>query len=395
LQSSNETIELRQDAISMDAIPMIVSAASPAMPRSVAPPRMTRLLSLLALAALVFGVGVLGRGAYFAITDAWVAPLHLSPESREVVALRMQAAKEREERARFESDLTSAAAEIVAIDLSLARLRTLAGGYANAIRWSTSNRDGQLTALAEQKTLLESQRAMAAASIERDQAALDRAKKNVEAGALTATDLETAEENLGRTRLTLSEKQLESVRVKAAIEETEREAAALAGAAGRRAGARRASFASPDVVRLDEVRVNVELQIARLGAERRAAEARERAATASVQSMDELHGDLEATPLFLAAGHEIDLAFVPYAHLSGVHAGDAVYHCQWFLLGCRETGRIKRLFPGEVVTDDPWGSVARGQYVELDMFDRSAVNERTLRVRRAPDLPSDLSSSTP
>jgi hypothetical protein len=35
-----------------------------------------------------------------------------------------------------------------------------------------------------------------------------------------------------------------------------------------------------------------------------------------------------------------------------------------------------------VVTDDPWGSAARGQYVELEMSDRMAMAERTLRVRR-------------
>ena len=81
-------------------------------------------------------------------------------------------------------------------------------------------------------------------------------------------------------------------------------------------------------------------------------------------------------------GEAIDLAFVPYAHLEGVRAGDTVYKCRWFLVGCRETGRIKSIFPGEVVTDDPWGSVARGQYVELEMSDRSVVTERTLRVRR-------------
>jgi hypothetical protein len=380
LQTSNEPIELRDDTIAM----MVAAAAAPAAaaPRTVAPPKTTRLIALLALAALVSAVLVAGRGAYFAITDAWVAPMHLSPESRDVVALRMQAAKENEERARFESELQSASAEIVAVDVSLARLRTLGSGYANAIRWSTSNRDGQLSALAEQKTLLESQRAMAAASIERDKAALERAQRSVDVGALTAVDLEATQENLERTRLTLSEKQLESVRVNAAIEETEREASALAGARGRAAGMRRASLASPDVMRLDEVRINVELQIARLGAERRAAEAREGAATAGIKSIDQLHADLESTPLFLAARQEIDLAFIPYAHLPGVRAGDVVYRCRWFLVGCREAGRIKRLFPGEVVTDDPWGSVARGQYVELQMFDRSAIAERTLRVRR-------------
>jgi hypothetical protein len=378
VKSINELRERRDDAIAI-----VVAPAAPVVPPSLASPKATRLLSLVALAALAAGLLVLGRGAYFAITDAWVAPLQLSPDSREVVALRIQASKEQEERARLESDLTSAAAEAEAIDLSLARLKTLGTGYVNAIQWSTSNRSGQLAALNEQKTLLEKQQAMAVESIERDRAALERARRNVDAGAITATDLDTTQQNLARTQLTRSEKELEYIRVLAALAESSREATALAGAAARppSAGTRGVSAASPDVVRMDEVRINIELQIARLAAEKRAVEARQRVARANIQSMDAMRAELEAAPLFLAAQREINLAFVPYAHFSGVHPGDAVYSCRWLLIGCRETGRIGRIFPGEVVMDDPWGSVARGRYAELEMSDRSVVGERTLRVR--------------
>ena len=378
MKPSTEARDRREDAIA------IVAPAAPAAPppQAIASPGATRLLSLLALAALLAALLVAARGAYYAVADAWVAPMHLSPESREVVAVRMQAAKENEQRASLESDLTSATAEIGAIDLSLGRLRTLEDGYANASRWNTGERGSRLASLTEEKALLDSQRAMTVEALERDRAALERAKREVEAGVITAAELQAAQETLARTQLARSEKELEYVRVSASLEEEWREAAALTAAAARpAAGARGARLASPDVLRLDEVRINVELQLARLGAERRAAEARQRAARASIESMDHLRAELEMTPLFLAARHDIDLAFVPYAHLEGVRAGDAVYSCRWFLIGCRDAGRIRSIFPGEVVTDDPWGSVARGQYVELEMSDRSAMAERTLRVR--------------
>ncbi len=357
----------------------IARAAPPAM----ASPRLTRIFSLIALTALAGGLLAVTRGAYLAMTDVWVAPAQLSPDSREVIALRVQASKDNDQRARLESELTGAAAEIAAIDVSLTRLRTLAASYAKAFRWSTSDRDGKLAALLEQKQLLEGQRSLATEPIERDRAAVERAKRDLEAGLITAADLETAEDNLARTEVTQSEKELELLRVTAALEETSREAAALAGAASHPAAGEGGShLASPDVIRLEELRINTELQIARLGAERRAAEARENAARASIKGAEELLGQLESAPLFLAARREIDLAFVPYAHLDGVRAGDAVLRCRWFLFGCREVGRIKRFFLGEVVTDDPWGSAARGQYVELEMSDRMAMAERTLRVRR-------------
>jgi hypothetical protein len=343
----------------------------------------TRLLALFALGTLAFGAFVACRASYFAWTDAWVAPLQLSPNSREVVAIRMQQAKEEDDRARFESERASAKAAIDAIDLSLEKLRALKGGYSSGIRWSTSDHDGQLIALRQQKAILEEQRAMVADAIGRNEAALQRAERNVAAGVVTDSALEQAKAALAQTRVAFSEKELDLARVSAAIEEASREATALS-AAGNNAsatGSRSADHASPDVVRFDEVRINVELQIARLEGERREAEARQHAAESSVETLDKLRRELESTPQFQAARRELDLAFVPYPHLKGVHPGDAVYACNWFLFDCHEAGRIKRLFAGEVVADDPWGSLTRGRYVELEMSDRTAVIQRTLRVR--------------
>ena len=391
MQSSNHL-----KASHPETIPILTGEGAPPSPRVFGTPKAARLLSLLALGALAVGIVAVVRGAYFAFTDAWIAPTQLSPQSREVVAVRVQAAKDKEQHARLESELTSAAAEIAATDLGLERLRMLEGGYSKAIRWSTSDRDDQLGALEGEKMLLERQRELTVEANERERVALERAKRNLEAGSITATDLDTAQESLARTQLARSEKELEYIRVNAELEAVSRAAAAFAGA-GRSPSAdrRRGSHASPDVVRLDELRINLEIQIARLEADRRAAEARERAAQAGLNSMDDLDAELESTPPFLATQREIDLAFVPYAHLKKVATGDIVYTCKWFLFGCAEVGRIGRLFPGEVVNDDPWGSVARGQYVELDMVDRTSMGERTLRVRRGPSRKDVFALSRP
>ena len=378
MQSSNQLKESHPETI-----PIRVGEGAPPSPRDFASPKAARLLSLLALAALAVGTAALGRGAYRAFTDAWIAPTELSPESREVVAVRWQVAKDKEQHVRLESELASAAAEIAATDLGLKRLRTLEDGYSKAVRWSTNDRDDQLGALLGQKMLLERQRELTLEANQRERATLERAKRNLEAGSITAAELDAAEASLASTQLARSEKEHEYLRVTAELDAATRAAAALAGAArSPSAGRRGKSHASPDVVRFDEVRINIEIQIARLEADRRAAEARERAALAGIKSMDDLSAELESTPLYLATRREIDLAFVPYAHLKKAAAGDTVYTCTWFLFGCREVGRIRRVFPGEVVSDDPWGSVARGHYVELDMLDRTSMGERTLRVRR-------------
>lgn len=55
---------------------------------------LTRLSAIAALAALVVSVSYVAMAVYLAFTDAWVAPLQLSPDSREVVNMRLQHAKD-------------------------------------------------------------------------------------------------------------------------------------------------------------------------------------------------------------------------------------------------------------------------------------------------------------
>ena len=140
MESTNELRSARDEAMPLLLAPPAAVVITSA--RAAASHRTTRLFSMLALGALVLGLVAVARGAYYAAVDAWVAPLRLSPDSREVVAVRIAAAKEKEQRARLESELTSAAAEKVAIELGLTRFRTLADGYAKAVRWSSSDHGG-------------------------------------------------------------------------------------------------------------------------------------------------------------------------------------------------------------------------------------------------------------
>jgi hypothetical protein len=51
------------------------------------------------------------------------------------------------------------------------------------------------------------------------------------------------------------------------------------------------------------------------------------------------------------------------------------------VFNCHEVGRVTEVVPGEVATQDPWGELARGQYVVLALDDPPAVRARVLRVR--------------
>jgi hypothetical protein len=94
-----------------------------------------------------------------------------------------------------------------------------------------------------------------------------------------------------------------------------------------------------------------------------------------------LLAELEARPLYRAMTAATDIGFAPYSQLDGIQRGDSIVHCTWGVFNCHEVGRVTEVVPGEVATQDPWGELARGQYVVLALDDPPAVRARVLRVR--------------
>jgi hypothetical protein len=139
---------------------------------------------------------------------------------------------------------------------------------------------------------------------------------------------------------------------------------------------------SPDVIKFYDDDVRIELEIVKLEAERRSALARQAAGREAAEDMDRLLKELQSRPLYRATQSDTDLAFAPYEHLHRIALGDDVYVCTWSVFNCRAAGTVSEIVPGEVITQDPWGELARGQYIVLSMRDRTALHQRLLRVRR-------------
>ena len=142
------------------------------------------------------------------------------------------------------------------------------------------------------------------------------------------------------------------------------------------------NIARPELAASEEHTARVELEIERLRAEAVGQRALRAVAIDSAATQRELLAELEARPLYRAMTKATDIAFVPYDQLNGVTPGARIMDCTWGVFRCRQVGTITELVPGEVVTQDPWGKLARGQYAVLHLTDAHAVRERVLRVRR-------------
>ena len=119
----------------------------------------------------------------------------------------------------------------------------------------------------------------------------------------------------------------------------------------------------------------------RLESEHRAKLFEQKLLTEKMAMLDGLDAQLKTRPAYRASQHSMDVAFVPYTQMDGVHEGAVVHECIWGIFHCKAVGEVTELVPGEVVLPDPWGNQARGQYAVLKLTDHESAKAKTLRVR--------------
>jgi hypothetical protein len=343
----------------------------------------SRLLALVCLLGIAVGIAFAVRVTHRALSDAWVAPLQLSPDNERVVDLRIQQTKEKADRARLSAEVSAIDDELQAVDVSLKRMQTLSIDYRGALAWSTEAQGRELRDLSEQSAELESKKQMLMDLLSAQEAALRRSDADRSAGLITSSEFDRQAIAVQQLRVELQDCGIELARVDAARSDATARGQALTSASSIRSDPNHhaRSQLSPDVIKFYDDQVRVELEVARLEAEKRSALAHRSAAQGALDDMGQLLRELESRPLYRAMLQSTDLAFVPYEHLRRFAVGDDVVACVWSVFACRTVGTVSEVVPGEVVTQDPWGELARGQYVVLEMRDRSALFERVLRVR--------------
>jgi hypothetical protein len=301
--------------------------------------------------------------------------------------LRVEDARRGAERGRLVSEVSALQEEIAAIDIGEKKLLGLAGTYSSALDWSLRSHHDEVRVLSERVANLKQQEERLATILTEQKALFEAAESDGRAGLITGTALRRETVALHQAELALSDVRRDLTESTALLTAARSRTQALSSA--KTAGASDAPVAgstaprgtSPDVLEHDEHTVRLELELARLGAERRSADARLRSTRDALAAMDELLAELRARPLYRAMQHTTDLAFLPYAHFDRVEVGSDVVHCDWVVFGCKTVGTVSEIVSGEVVTQDPWGELARGQYVVLALSDDRAPLANVLRVR--------------
>jgi len=337
----------------------------------------TRAFSLAALLGTAGGLLWLAVAIVRVFTDSWIAPLALSPDSDAVLSLSLDLTRQRAEIGRVEAEVERYQAELAAIDSGLIRLRGLRDRGRAMYEYGADLRGGEAASLADQITHLREERVILDRLIERQRTETERARVNLGAGLIERRDEEREEQGLDNLLL----RRTEIERSLADASSRRREASDAAEDFRAEIRGESSEAGMPEIVAREEADVRLEVEILRLEAERRGLVALVDVGARSLEELQSVMAQIEARPAFRATTEALDVAFVPYEQLDGVRPGARILDCELGIFACRDVGSVSDVLSGEVVTQDPWGELARGRYAVLALNDDTAVEERILRVR--------------
>lgn len=345
-----------------------------------------RLGALAVLGITAAGLLWAAHAGYRAATDAWVAPLRLSPQSDAVIQVRQRMTREDGERARLEAEVARFDAELAAMASALERLGNLRTSATAAMKWQASVHAGEAGSYQAVLDTLRRQRDQLQALHRSQLQITTRAEEDLKAGLIDRHEFTRHEQALRSTAAALADNER-------LIEENEqRRQVASSSSRAYRAKLRGevvpASGAAskgelPQVMQLQENDIRLELELQKLDAEQRSLRQLRAAAQEALDKQRVLLEELKAKPLYRAVAATIDLAFVPYEQLPGVAPGARVIACEFAVFRCRDVGQVTEIVPGEVVAEGASRELTRGVYVMLKLDDPEAVREKLLRLRKS------------
>jgi uncharacterized protein with PIN domain len=348
---------------------------------------LTRLASMGMLGGVLWSFSNVGLAAYRAATDAFVSPLILSQNSDEVVQSKLSLSHLLAERDAIQVRIRENEMSVQASEQAILRLEQVRTSAAKALDWSVAI-TAQQTDLGERDlSTLGAQQQVLEAMLSKQEALVAELREQLAKGMVHKADLSREELMLNQLRLAALANERDRLG-----NEQQRRAAELAQRSLERPLAKGVA-PTPEVLAHQGQLAKLELEVLELRAQVQAKRMQSDADRAQLAKLDALVADMKQRPLFRAIDSSQNVAFVPYTQIDGVRADALVLECKvWGLFRCQPAGRVAELVPGEVVSVDPWGVPARGQYAILELSEPRAAESKSLRVR-LPAIPSKLPDS--
>ena len=133
-------------------------------------------------------------------------------------------------------------------------------------------------------------------------------------------------------QLALLENQRQRGQVQALTREASLQKMSLASAGG--------APPMPEALMREDQLVRIDIELLRAEADLRLKHASSRTEHEKLEKIADLEKQFEARPLSRAINKRLDVAFVPYTQIDGVHEGATVYDCIWGVFHCKAVGRV-------------------------------------------------------
>lgn len=331
----------------------------------------TRLFAFGALTAFLSLVGYVSQQGYRAATDAFVAPIILSPDNDLVLANKLKVSELQVERAKTAAQIEAIDADVASAGRALSRLSALHGATSEALAWTIDLNKRQASAGVAELRVLAQQKDALANLLEKQTTLTEQMRANMNAGLVSKVDFAREEQASGRWRVALIETERTAMQAQVLLQQV-----ALAKKSLGNGGP-----PMPEQIVRDEQLVRIELEMMKLESEQRSKTAEKKVLEEKMTLIVDLDKQLKARPVFRALERSMDVAFVPYTQIEGLRQGANVYDCIWGIFACRQVGTVAELVPGEVILPDPWGNQSRGQYAVLELREHESAKSKTLRVR--------------
>ncbi len=333
----------------------------------------TRLGALTALVVTAAGLVYFLSVAYRAITDAYVAPLILSPDSDLVLDYQQKFLELDMQRGLATAQMEAVDADLSATQAAEKRLNELYEMAAGSLTYTSHVNSTQVDEGNQEIEQLDEQHGLLEQMHRQQEEITKRALENFNAGLVTRGDYEKEVQTLRQNEVAL----LENNRARSSTEEKKDEALLGQSSLARRSGA------MPELLSRNTQMVQVTLELLRIQSENRAKRAERAALKEQIERIESLQKQLQNRPIFKASEKSLYAAFVPYTQLDAMHTDADVYECKFGFFLCRRVGRVAEIVPGEVSAPDPWGAPARGQYILLDLLETKAGTAKVLHIRGA------------
>ena len=335
-------------------------------------PRVVSLLGLLLTAAI--GLYLLIAG-YHAATDAFVAPLILSPESESVLENRMNLTRLEGDRDAASARLQEATTRLAVSEMATVKLKGLRATADLALDWSSAAAARTARASTSNMRTLGTQRSLLEASVAQQKARIESVSKSYAAGVVHHDELAREEERLGRLQLELLETGRNRLEAESQLAESSLAQRELARPSA-------AKVPTPEMVDRHQQLTKIELELLQFEADKIAKISERQTAERDIARIDVLLTQMRSRPVVRAIEGRQNVAFVPYTQLKPVRQASRVYECKiWGVFACKHVGSVLEVIPGEVNLPDPWGTPTRGQLATLSLADASSARQKTLRIR--------------